>query len=140
MVNVATAFVRVVRYRVVVQIPANFGHIFVQHIFLAQFAPAFASPESKTVLWPTLRAIPIAAVFKYRLVDRLQYPSYRRLYNLVFQTNDSQWPAFTTTRFGDVASTLWLRTAFHILEPLGQIFEAARQVLACLRDLPLLPC
>jgi len=61
MVNVATAFVRVVRYRVVVQIPANFGHIFVQHIFLAQFAPAFASPESKTVLWPTLRAIPIAA-------------------------------------------------------------------------------
>ena len=48
-VNIATAFVRVIRYRVVIQMPAHPSHCCVQHLRLAQSAPVPASPVRKVV-------------------------------------------------------------------------------------------
>lgn len=46
---VAAAFVRVIRYRIVIQVPAHLGHCFVQHLRLTQSAPTTARPVSKIV-------------------------------------------------------------------------------------------
>ena len=88
------------------------------HHMVDPFALDRATQCIKALVLAASRSIPVAAVFKYRFVNRLQRPFHRSLYNFIFKIADPQRTTFRTARFRNIAPALGSRTVTHPSESL----------------------
>jgi hypothetical protein len=102
------------------------------HYMVDPFALNRESQRIKALVLAASGSVPVAAVFKYRFVNRLQRPLHRSLHNFILKIADPQWTALLAARFGNIAPALGSRTISHPSESLRQILKIALQIPAVL--------